>query len=659
MKADTGKIWFTAAELADARLPGLPASKRKVNERAARECWALKVDAAGLPLARPRNARGGGIEFHVSILPDAARHALVRRGIAVDAQTPVQAGAQAALTRDTLWRWYDGQSAKVKAEAERRAALLAQIDALESAGVTRTNAVASVSITAKVGRSTLWEWLSLVDGISTSDRLPHLAPRRKGGGREAEVPDDIWQIILSDYLRPERPPFSNCYWRGAQVAAEKGLSLPCEKTLKRRLEREIDGRLIVARRYGADALRQTLPAQQRSVAHLHAMEIVNIDGHKFDVFVRLPNGRIIRPVMVCIQDIFSRKPLAWRIGESESAVLTRLAFADLFRNWGIPKACVLDNGRAFASKWITGGAKTRFRFKIKAEEPTGILTALGIQTKWAMPYRGQSKPIERMFRDVASVVARHPAMSGAWTGNRPDAKPENYAETAVPFDFFVKLVDAIMVQMSARTGRRTEMAQVGGGVRSVDQVFADSYASAPIGRATPEQLRLALLTAEERPTDRRSGEIRLAGNRYWAPELGQIAGKRVTLRFDPDNLHSEVHVYNQAGQFLVTASLIEATGFDNMGAAKARAKQERDYARMVRELESQADLLAASAIAALLPDHAPEDAPEPTVIRPVRVRQRNGGAAAARAPEIAAEAPISTNFMDRFGAAVSHLRLVE
>ncbi len=61
--------------------------------------------------------------------------------------------------------------------------------------------------------------------------------------------------------------------------------------------------------------------------------------------------------------------MAWRIGLNESSTLVRLAFADLLKNHGVPQAVLLDNGRAFASKWLTGGAKNRFRFKIKAEEP--------------------------------------------------------------------------------------------------------------------------------------------------------------------------------------------------------------------------------------------------------------------------------------------------
>lgn len=646
MKAGGGKIWFSATELADLRLPALPATKRKINERAANECWALRVDIVGLPLARPRAARGGGLEYHFSLLPDAARAALIRRGVT----SGIGDARETPNLRDAMWSWFGGQSARVRAEAERRAGLVAQIDALVAAGITRSNAVHAVAASGAVAGSTLWSWLAQCDGIAAEDRIPHLAPRHKGGGKAAEIDEELWQILCGDYLRASRPTFSSCYERLARVAAERGLSLPAEKTLKRKIEREVDGRLVIARRQGAEALRLSLPAQQRSVAHYHAMQAVNIDGHKFDVFVRNARGEIVRPVMVGIQDVFSRKLLAWRLGETESAVLTRLAFADLFRKFGIPRECILDNGRAFASKWITGGAKTRFRFKIRDDEPTGLLTALGIQTRWAMPYRGQSKPVERAWRELADRISRHPAIEGAWTGNRPDAKPENYASKAVAWDVFVRLIGEEIAYHNARLGRRTETANG----RSFDQVFDASYAVSPIGKATPEQLRLALLTGEQLATDRKTGEIRIAGNRYWSPELNQVAGKRVTVRFDPDQLHSEVHVYNQAGAFLVTAACLEAVGFDNMGAAKERARQEANLRRAVREVERQEGLMGAAQIAAMLP-HGDGEAPLPdaTIVRPVRVAARNGAATAL------AREDQNSQFMDRFGAAVTQLRLVE
>ncbi len=67
MKHTGGDVWFTAAELAEEALPGLPKTKRKINEDWAPR-WALQVDANGHPLARKRKAVGGGLEFHVSVL---------------------------------------------------------------------------------------------------------------------------------------------------------------------------------------------------------------------------------------------------------------------------------------------------------------------------------------------------------------------------------------------------------------------------------------------------------------------------------------------------------------------------------------------------------------------------------------------------------------
>jgi putative transposase len=641
-----GKQWLTAAELAELRLPGLPKAKRKINERAAAERWALMTDDHGAPLARPRKGRGGGLEYHVALLPPAARLQLVKLGLGagaeVSAEPPSETGA--------LWSWYDGQSDTVKAEANRRLRTIERIDALELGNLTRSAAIACVATESGIASSTLWNWLALIEGVDRTDRLPFLAPRRTGGGHEVEVDDGAFKFLVSDYLRPERPTWSSCYRRMVDgYARPRGIEVPCSRTLFRKMEREIDGRLVVARREGEDALRKTLPPQQRSVAEMNALELVNIDGHKFDVFVRWPDGRIGRPMMVAIQDVYSRKFLAWRIDETESAVLTRLAFADLFHTWGIPAGCLLDNGRAFASKWITGGAKTRFRFKIREEEPTGILTALGVKIHWAKPYRGQSKPIERGFRDLCDTIARHPAMAGAYTGNHIDAKPENYGSRAVPIDLFRELVSRGIAAHNARPGRRTETANG----RSFDEVFKVSYERFPVGKATPEQLRLALLAADEVRTDRTSGAITLLGNRYWSSELSAIAGKKVTVRFDPDDLTQPVHVYDRAGRFLATVPVLEQSGFLDAGAAQQRARQERELRKNVRRIEELEELINAGDLAAMIPaDDDEEPAPMPSVLRPVRHR----GLTAAALQRDAVQA--DTSFIDRFASAQQRLRIV-
>lgn len=639
------KTWFTAAELADLRLPGLPRGRRKINELAQRDRWAFATDSAGAALARARPGRGGGLEYHRALLPHAAAIALAT------AQPPVPANQDGPIAVSSpAWAWLERQCEDVRVQARARLKAIEAVEALESAGLTRTAAVAAVSGTEQVATSTLWNWIKLISGVERGDRLPAVAPRRQGGGLEAAIHPQAWDYFKSDYLRASKPTIAACYGRVQRAGAEQGWGkLPTIKTFRRKLEREVDPRAILLARAGVDELRRSAPAQERSVAELQALELVNIDGHRWDIFVRWPDGTIARPVMVAIQDVFSRKMLAWRIAETETADSTRLAFADLFRQYGIPGACLFDNGRAFASKMITGGAKSRFRFKVLDSDPQGLMAALGISIHWATPYRGQSKPIERAFGDFCGRIATHPAFEGAYTGNSPLAKPENYGSKAIPIEEFRRVVAAEVADHNARLGRETEM---GRGVLSFDQVFEQSYATAPIRKASAEHLRMALLAAERVRSDSKTGSIDLYGNRYWAEGMVDHRGEHLVVRFDPEDLHGEIHVYDLAQRYLLTAEVHRAVGFLDREAATRRARfdtQRRKLARGLLEVERRIE---ADQLAAMLPAHTPEPSLSPNVIRPVRVAQR--GSAALALVQDDTPAPVSN--IDNFLKGAARLR---
>lgn len=650
------KLWFTASELADLQLSGLPKDKRSINRLADKERWSIAVDGNGAPLARRHTGQGGGFEYHVELLPASARADLARLGgtsgdaSAADAAQPGEASQ--------LWAWLATQPETVRSEAQRRTAILARIDLFTGSNMNVSAAVNVVAASENISPQTLWNWRKLVKGAPHADRLPLLAPRRSGGGIEAEIDPEAWQELLSDYLRLSQPSFSSCYERAKERAAAHGKTLPHSRTLWRKLQREVPAQVIVMRREGEEALRKMLPPQIRSVADLHAMELVNIDGHRCDVFVRWPDGRIIRPTMVAIQDVYSRKFLSWRIAESEDMGTARLVFADLFQQWGIPKGLLSDNSRAFASKWLTGGAKTRFRFKIRDEDPIGVLVALGVNIHWAKPYRGQSKPIERGFRDFCDAIAKHPAFEGAYTGNKPDAKPENYGSKAVDYDTFLRVWNEGVAAHNRKLGRRSEMA---GGRDSFDQVFEKSYARSAIGKATEEQLRLALFAADQVRADRKSGAITLAGNRYWSQELSMIRGEQVTVRFDPENLHSPIHVYDQSGRFIATVPLWEATGFLDMAAAKKRQRLERNWKKSTKQAAQDFDLLTADELVARMPDYdGDETAPQPGAAR--LVRHRGQTVAQLKTVSQAAENPLSSPAeatIDRIARAAERRRIVE
>lgn len=612
--------WFTAAELAELDLPGLPSDKRSINRRAQAERWTIKQGADGSLLVRPRAGRGGGVEFHVSLLPGEARLELARRGIC-----GAPAPEEAANTAEGSWRWFDAQTERVKGEAQRRLEAVNEVLLLEESGLTRTAAIGEIAPRRKVSTSTMWGWLRLIDGVAPADRLPALAPRHKGGGREAEIDGFLWNLFKSDWLRVECPTLTSCYDRTAAIAAQRGLSMPSERSIRRKIERELDPRVVLLARGGREKAERSIPTHRRTLSSLHAMDIVNIDGHQFDVFVMPPESgatpirpakaKPCRPVLIAIQDVFSRKILSWKLDLSENFLATRLAFADLFEEHGIPNQCLLDNSRTFAGKSLTGGAQTRYRYKVREEEAAGLLVSLGVKIRFAQIYHGQSKPIERAFRDIADRVARAPACAGAYTGNSPANKPANYGKRAVPWAEFEAIVAQGIADHNARLGRRTETARG----RSFDQTFAESYAASAIRKAAPEQLRMALLAAEQKRVNRRTGEIELYGNRYWHPDCGRYLGELVTVRFDPENLHKQVHIYAASdGRYLTAADLIQDYGFADAAGAVAAKKRRKQQMQTIRAGLEAERLLAAERVAELQ-ESAPAPAPvEAAAIRPVR-----------------------------------------
>ncbi len=66
--------WFTAAELAEFALPELPASSRGIKIMAKRDGWHAPERKG--TWWRPRADSGGGIEYTLAVLPQAARVAL-------------------------------------------------------------------------------------------------------------------------------------------------------------------------------------------------------------------------------------------------------------------------------------------------------------------------------------------------------------------------------------------------------------------------------------------------------------------------------------------------------------------------------------------------------------------------------------------------------
>lgn len=609
------KEWFTVAEIVAARSPDLPGTVRGFNALADAQGW--RADPAK---ARRAERRDRGWEYHLAALPPGAQARLVLKHATADAPAPLQDEA----SRDR-WSRFEQLSQKQKTEARRRLDALEAMERHVSAGSTVTAAAALAARASDTSSATIFNWRKAVAGLSRADWLPALAPGYKATASFADCHPEAWETLKSAYLQPEAPKFSSCYRWMCEAADRHGWQpIPSERSLRRRLEAEVPRAVATLARKGREKAKTLYPAQRRVRSHFHAMQAVNADGHKLDVFVRLDDGRVTRVHLVALQDLYSGMIVAWRLSETENKEAVRLVIGDMVERHGIPEKCWLDNGRAFASKWITGRMSNRYRFQIRDEDPAGILTTLGVEVHWTTPYHGQAKPIERAFRDLADEIGRHPFCHGAYTGNKPDAKPENYGNAAIPIAEFRRFVSTRIDEHNKRPGRRAASCN-GRSFRDTFKASIEDPATI-IAWPTDAQRALWLLAAEKVRAQKGSGEIRFFENIYWSRELNQHAGSPVIVRFDPERLHDAIKVYTLDDRFICEAACRAPVGYDDVDSARSNARDRNAYSKAVSDQLRLARKMSADELARIF--YADRPTPEEKPMPPRTKKVAVGGSAA-------------------------------
>ncbi|WP_439523212.1 transposase domain-containing protein [Marivita sp.] len=603
------QTWWSAAELAEAALPDLPGTKRKVNEMAKRDGWDVVKGKV-----RRRKAKGGGLEYHWTVLPMRARLKLSRQ-----AGDPTPSAEKEPVSSADAWSVYAQVKDNAKEEAQRRFKALKSVDALVRAGLTRYNATDEVAKDIGVSARTIWNWHDFVIGVPADDWLPYLVPRHqvaKRKSRKAEIDPEFFKMVKSAYLSPSQPPLTACYDWTCDWAMKEGIPIPPIHQVRRHYKAAVSKPTEIYWRKGSEALRRFYPHQTRDKSAMVPLECVQGDYHKFDVFVAWPGEeKPVRVQAVFFSDVYSGKVLTYRLDTTANSHTVQVAFGDLVESYGIPQACLLDNGREFAAKAMTGGTPTRFRFKITDEDIPGLLTLMGVEVMWATPYSGQSKPIERAFRDLCDRIAKHPAFEGAYTGHKVDAKPDNYASRAIPLEDFRKVVEREVAKHNARPDRRSPVAMG----KSFNEVFNAAYKTSPIRKATEEQRRLWLLRAEGVRANSKNGAVSLYKSDYWSEWAYRIAGQKVVVRFDPDDLYEGVEIYDLDGAYLGFLGLQVEGPFRSVEGAKNFNSKRNSYARAERRLAKAERELSAAQIAARLDasgaDAQPDDLPEADILR--------------------------------------------
>ncbi|CNJ73667.1 transposase [Yersinia pseudotuberculosis] len=363
-------VWVTAQECVG--LPGLPSMQHNIR---------ANLDKLAGEERRKR-AGSKAFEYHINCLPPVARAAVLKAQGTVEINNQhfdIIKRPSDAYCRESLWQHWNNASNKQREKAREKCEAVIAVAGLIDSSIDTLTAFDSVGEALNVSSANVRRWYYLAKPFDRTDWLAALVSKhgqcmtaRKM--KEAECSAEAWDFFLADFLRLEQPALRTCYARLEEAAAAHNWTIPSLSSLRRKLEREVPAEQVVLLREGQHAVMRLYPAQERSVLELDAMEWINGDGYQHNVFVRWFNGEIIRPKTWVWQDIRTRKILGYRTDVSENSDSIRLALADVVEQYGIPKHITIDNTRAAANKWMTGGVPNRYRFKVKEDDPAWFQT---------------------------------------------------------------------------------------------------------------------------------------------------------------------------------------------------------------------------------------------------------------------------------------------
>lgn len=348
------KHWLTPSEIADLGLPGMPGTDRGVRLLAEREDWE-RFSA----LCRQRSGRGGGLEYHVKLLPVAARVAYFGAeapapvaGEALQAAPEPAAGATSAATLqlDARLAVLGALRAFIRSSEMKQTVAISYFVDLYNLGKVELPAWAAAILPRLSTRSVL-RWLSASrDGETGRLAVDRGAGRRGQGVLDAAFDGEIKHFAIAVHSLNDLYTASHIY--GAVKGefesrlAQAGLPLPGQRAFEIRFN-------AWKQEYAAGLLKMMDPDGFRSkmkvsgsYAHLapHLNALWQIDASPVDAMC--VDGR--HAIYVCI-DYWSRRIILF-VSKTPRSEAVQLLMRKAILAWGVPDAVKTDNGSDFVAR---------------------------------------------------------------------------------------------------------------------------------------------------------------------------------------------------------------------------------------------------------------------------------------------------------------------
>lgn len=557
--------WKTAAEWAGEQLNGIPQTKSGFVRFAKR----AELHGLGDNYVRPRQASGGGWEYHVRCLPQKAQDAYHRRLAAADRQVAVES---------SLSRLNDDEPETIDTRRRRimaaRVAIIMKLEKRSMAIGSFSKAVAEFLSDAKEGlldaetastmklamdrtrgsapsRPTLFNWRKALEksGGDAKALMPKQRVQETKGDQDQLYP--WFGLFLKHYGQPQKPTI---HWaiertiaemtdaQRAEWSADKTAGLPCRLPSYPKAQRALRALkggpnylMAFKGREGPLALKARQLFTRRTLDGMEPGTIYTADGKTFDAEVAHPiHGRPFKPEITTVLDVVTRKCVGISLGLAENTQGVADAVRRACENHGIPAVFYTDRGPGFRNERLD-------------QNSIGLIARLGIMSTNSLPYNSQARGIiERANLTMWNVLSKEfPTYMGADMDREAKLKVHKvtrkemreFGESKL-LPSWQEFVDAVAETVEAynnrphtslkirdpRTGRNRKA--------SPNEVWAEFEANGfePV-EIRPDEVDDLFRPYEERVCQR--GEVTIFGNQYSAPQLERYHGMPVLVGYDP------------------------------------------------------------------------------------------------------------------------------
>lgn len=585
--------WYSALELAG--MPGLPTTKRGVNDLATRDAWPF----------RDRAGRGGGREYPLSILPVETRTHIAAQIASQAAGARRAAGMRLALaSRLTAEARFARSEEALKASArqperaqQRIDAKLAVLRAWEHFHTSSELPVAASQhafarlynraeiavedwvreLVPECSGSTLQRWRSTLSRGGVADLAGRYGNRR--GDTAIDRQRELYDFVVA--MLTQHPHASASHVQQALQARFRGTSvrLPSPRALQRWLSawKQENAQLYTAIA-NPDAWKGRYMAAQGSLTEgvTRLNQRWELDSTPGDVM--LIDGR---HAVIGVIDVYSRRAKLLVSKTSKSVAIATLVRHALL-DWGVPEEAKTDNGQDYTSHHLTRA-----------------FAALGIQQSLCPPFSPWKKPsIERFFgtfsRDLVELlpgfighsVAERQAIEARSSFADRLLKRDGTLEVSLTAAEFQRFCDSWCEDVYMHRDHRGL-----DGATPFDRVTQWRHPVRRIEDPRALDVLLAEAPGDGTRTVQKKG-IQVDGGWFIGVELGEHVGRQVQVRLDPADL-GRIYVFSaQSGAFIGVAECPERTGMDRREVAiKAREVQRAKVQDERRALKAAAKRL--------------------------------------------------------------------